>query len=79
MNYSKVFLRIDHLKTEEIIKASDKVGYYKGKMNENRIVDLISKCSNYWHDRYDFEKSYVGGKELIYLDQRSRGKSPYKP
>ena len=70
----KSFSKNRPFKTEEIIKASDKVGYYKGKMNENRIADLISKCSNYWHDRYDFEKSYVGGKELIYLDQRSRGK-----
>lgn len=70
----KSFSKNRPFKTEEIIKASDKIGYYKGKMNENRIADLISKCSNYWHDRYDFEKSYVGGKELIYLDQRSRGK-----
>lgn len=61
-------------KEVDYIKASNKIGYYKGKMDENKISALSEKCSKYWADRLDFENSYVGDKELIYLDSKSREK-----
>jgi hypothetical protein len=57
---------------EDIIKASDEINYYKGKMNQQRIDDLIDKCKMYWMKRNTFEHNYKGDKEPIYLDENSR-------
>ena len=34
-----------------VIKASDKIGYYKDKMNADRINAVISTCTPYWECR----------------------------
>ena len=57
---------------EEIIAASDKVNYYKGKMDGKKIDELLSKCTNYWRNRALFEHDYKDSKELIYLDPKNR-------
>lgn len=57
---------------EAIIAASDKIDYYKGKMNDNRIAELRDKCSGYWKARADYEKSNTREGTPIYLDPRSR-------
>ena len=57
---------------EEIIAASDKVNYYKGKMDNKKIDELLSKCTNYWRNRALFEHDYKDSKELIYLDPKNR-------
>lgn len=57
---------------EEIIAASDKVNYYKGKMDDKKIDELLSKCTNYWRNRALFEHDYKDSKELIYLDPKNR-------
>ena len=60
----------------EIIKASNKIEYYKGKMNAKRISDFRTKCNKYWRDRALFEHSLtpeLASKE-IYLDEKSRSK-----
>ena len=51
---------------EIIIKASDKIDYYKGKMNPQRITDVREKCSNYWAFRKD-----ITGDNNIFLDDAS--------
>ena len=53
---------------EDIIKASDKVDYYKGKMTEDRIKEVRIKCSNYWAIRYKHELDLEETKEIRYLD-----------
>lgn len=60
--------------TEEIIKASDKIDYYKGKMDEDKITALLAKCKPYWEQRIGFEKSFTSDKTPIYLDPKSREK-----
>lgn len=58
---------------EAIIAASDKIDYYKGKMNDKRIAELREKCENYWRTRAEYEKTSVHeGKTPIYLDPKSR-------
>lgn len=59
---------------EDIIKASDKIDYYKGKMDEKKIEDLKTKCYNYWRNRALFENKYKDSKTPIYLDPKSREK-----
>lgn len=55
---------------EDIINASNKVDYYKGKMTEDRINEVITKCTPYWNARLKMDLSL--GKEPIYLDQKTR-------
>lgn len=59
---------------EEIIAASDKISYYKGKMDKNKIEELKTKCINYWRNRAIFESTYQDSKVPIYLDEKSREK-----
>lgn len=58
---------------EEIIAASDKIDYYKGKMNSKKIQDLKEKCSTYWRTRTDWEDAHqYETKTPIFLDERKR-------
>lgn len=57
---------------EAIIAASDKIDYYKGKMNDKRIAELREKCNNYWKTRAEYEKITSSNKTPIYLDPKSR-------
>lgn len=60
---------------KDIIAASDKIDYYKGKMDSIKIENVKDKCINYWWDRRDWETEHNNlGTEPIYLDPKSRGK-----
>jgi hypothetical protein len=60
---------------DEIIEASSKIGYYKDKMNPNRITELRNKCNNYWRNRALYEASNKENEKTpIYLDAKSRDK-----
>ena len=54
---------------EDIIKASDKIEYYKGKMTPERIQEVRNKCSTYWAVRYKQELDLEETREIRYLDQ----------
>lgn len=64
------FLRND-LTDKAIIAASDKIDYYKGKMNKERIQAVRDTCSNYWQDREQADKG-IHPNTPIYLDPKSR-------
>lgn len=53
---------------QDIIKASDKVDYYKGKMTPERISEVRSKCAKYWETRAMLEFNLDETKEVRYLD-----------
>ena len=53
---------------EDIINASDKVDYYKGKMTADRIKEVREKCSTYWAVRYKQELDLTETREIRYLD-----------
>ena len=59
------------LRSEALIKASDKVDYYKGKFDKEKQDALLSKCSDYWEDRKKYESSSLNSTP-IYLDAKSR-------
>lgn len=60
---------------KDIIAASDKIDYYKGKMDSIKIENVKDKCINYWWDRRDWESEHNNsGIEPIYLDPKSREK-----
>lgn len=65
--------KIDYIPSnEEILKAATKIDYYKGNLSEKMIENLLINCIPYWSERSDFERSYDGSEELIYLDKKSR-------
>lgn len=53
---------------EDVIKASDKIEYYKGKMTPERIAEVKTKCANYWKNRAKYELDLNENKEVRYLD-----------
>lgn len=60
---------------DEIIAASDKLDYYRSKMNNNRITELRSKCNEYWRTRAIWEAAHKDEtRERIFLDAKSRDK-----
>lgn len=58
---------------DDVLKASDKIGYYKGKMDNIKVLNVFEKCTSYWEQRSNFEKNILD-KEPIYLDAKSRDK-----
>lgn len=64
------FLKND-LTDKAIIAASDKIGYYKGKMNKERIQAVRDTCHAYWCNREQVDKG-VYPNTPIYLDPKSR-------
>ena len=56
---------------EDVIAASNAINYYKGKMNDDKIVNVFEKCTKYWEDRKVYEEQLLP--EIpIYLDPKSR-------
>lgn len=53
---------------EDIIKASDKIDYFKGKMTIDRINEVRTKCYKYWKNRSEYELNLEENKEIRYLD-----------
>lgn len=72
----KVFLNNEGtISDKDIIAASEKIDYYKGKMDEAKIENVKDKCINYWRDRRDWESEHNNSEiEPIYLDPKSREK-----
>lgn len=65
-----IFVERDVTK-DDVVKASDKVDYYKGKITRDRANDVISECSNYWTKRKERELDITQDREIIYLDNKS--------
>lgn len=57
---------------KNIIEASNKIGYYKDKMNPERIDAVADGCCSYWESRKAYEQSVKPGITPIYLDSKSR-------
>jgi len=56
----------------DVIKASDKIDYYKGKITDDRFNEVVTKCTPYWEARQKQEFNLSQDKEQIYLDYKSR-------
>lgn len=57
----------------DVIDASNKVDYYKGKMDTVKITNVIDKCLGYWQSRSIWEKN-ISNVQPIFLDPKSREK-----
>ena len=56
----------------DIIKASDKIDYYKGKMTPERIQAVRDAGEPYWNSRIEGSRSNNPDITYIYLDPKSR-------
>lgn len=61
--------------TESIIKASNKIDYYKGKMTDDKIQNIKNKCEYYWKARELYEIQRKSKLIPIYLDPKNREKA----
>lgn len=57
---------------EDIIEASNKIDYYKGKMTPERIQAVRDAGEPYWNSRAESEKASNPNITPIYLDSKSR-------
>lgn len=71
----KTFIHSKYITEEDVIKASQKIDYYKDKMTKERIDKVINDCTEYWNFRslHDL-KTDETNKEQIYLDPKMREK-----
>lgn len=56
---------------EDIINASNKVDYYKGKITKELVSKILESCTPYWKARQKKELDLSQDKEIIYLDTKS--------
>lgn len=56
----------------DVIKASDVVDYYKGKINKDKYENVIKSCTPYWEARRKYEFNLEENKEIIYLHNKTR-------
>lgn len=64
----------DLIDDKYIIEASNRIDYYKGKMDKVKIENVLDKCKEYWESKEKWYNSYSGDKEPIFLDPKSREK-----
>lgn len=57
---------------EDVVKASDKVDYYKGKITNDLTKNVIAQCTPYWESRQQMELQLNDNKEKIFLDPKGR-------
>lgn len=57
---------------KDIIEQATIIDYYGGNLSESKLSSVREKCEPYLASRRDFEASYVGDKEVLYFDPKSR-------
>lgn len=67
----KSFLNNGIVPNEDIIKASDKLDYYKGKMNEEKCDFVRGTCKEYWNRRKLYEIEHQTNKTIEYADEKT--------
>ena len=70
-----LFAEKNEVTNEEVIEASNKIDYYKGKMTADKIQFVREACLDYWNGRRDWEsRNQNDPRESIYLDAKSFSK-----
>lgn len=57
---------------EQICRIAAEIDYYHGNLSDKQIQNVFDRCMPYWASRKAFEASYSEGKEVIYLDKKTR-------
>lgn len=65
-----IFLKGEVTK-DDVIAASNKVDYYKGKITTDIVKSVITASTPYWEERQKREFDLSQDKEIIYLDKKS--------
>lgn len=55
----------------DVVEASNKVDYYKGKITKDLMSSVIKASTEYWKNRQAKEFDLAQDKEIIYLDNKS--------
>lgn len=57
---------------DDVVKASDKIEYYKGKITKDRANEVINSSIKYWEARQKSEFNLSNDKEILFLDYKTR-------
>lgn len=63
---------LEYPSDEDIVRASDHIGYYKGKLTENRILEVKNKYHDFWLKRVNFEAYNSDPREVLYGSEKLR-------
>ncbi len=64
------FLNHKKVTKQDILEASNVINYYKDKMTDTLLKNVITKCELYWKQRKKYKEDT--DKTTIYLDSRTR-------
>ena len=64
------FLNHKKVTKQDILEASNVINYYKDKMTDTLLKNVITKCEPYWKQRKKYKEDT--DKVTIYLDSRTR-------
>ena len=64
------FLNHKKVTKQDILEASNVINYYKDKMTDTLLKNVITKCESYWKQRKKYKEDT--DKVTIYLDSRTR-------
>ena len=70
----ELFKYYPNITDEDIIAASDKIDYYKGKMDDRKCQLVRDNCLPYWSKLKDLYDSKAITKEPIFLDNNTKSK-----
>lgn len=59
--------------SDDILKASKKIDYYKGNPSKARVIEVFEKCQDYWKSKKEYlETCGDDPRTDLYLDSKSR-------
>ncbi len=65
------YVRNKHVSDDDIIKASNKIDYYRDKMNLEKCNYVRDTCLNYWKNREKYESEHHTDKTIEYADEKT--------
>lgn len=68
----KLYSKDKDITFEDVVRVAQEIDYYRGNATENQLKTVYSKCIDYINSRRLFERDFVGDKEVIYLDPKTR-------
>lgn len=67
----KSYLEHKVVPNDDILQASEKIDYYRGKMTEERFDFVRGNCFEYWENRQLFEANHKTDKTIEYADTKT--------
>ena len=67
----KSYIKNKIVPNEDILKASNKIDYYRDKMTDEKFDFVRGSCLKYWKAREQFETNYQTDKTIEYADSKT--------